>query len=65
MDEEVEEGQFDILLLRFLSVFTYVDLGFQFFSGITQVSLGHKRGWLAISFTIFEVVDVSHQRYIG
>ena len=59
MDEEVEEGQFDILLLRFLSVFTYVDLGFQFFSGITQVSLGQKRGWLAISYSILEVGDVA------
>ena len=59
MDEEVEEGQFDILLLRFLSVFTYVDLGFQFFSGITQVSKGLMRGWLAISLSILEAGNVA------
>ena len=59
MDEEVEEGQFDILLLRFLSVFTYVDLGFQFFSGITQVSKGYMRGWLAISLSILEAGNVA------
>ena len=58
-EEEEEEGHFDISLLRFLSIFIYIDLGFQFFSGITQVSLGHMRGWLAISLSILEAVNVA------
>ena len=58
-EEEEEEGHFDISLLRFLSIFIYIDLGFQFFSGITQVSLGHMRGWLAISLSILEAGNVA------
>ena len=58
-EEEEEEGHFDISLLRFLSIFIYIDLGFQFFSGTTQVSLGHMRGWLAISLSILEAVNVA------
>ena len=58
-EEEEEEGHFDISLLRFLSIFIYIDLGFQFFSGITQVSKGLMRGWLAISLSILEAGNVA------
>ena len=58
-EEEEEEGHFDISLLRFLSIFIYIDLGFQFFSGISQVSLGYMRGWLAISLSILEAGNVA------
>ena len=57
-EEEKEEGQFDISLLCFLSVFIYIDLGFQFFSGITLVSQEYKRGWLSISLSILEAGNV-------
>ena len=58
-EEEEQEGHFDISLLRFLSIFIYIDLGFQFFSGITQVSKGLMRGWLAISLSILEAGNVA------
>ena len=57
-EEEEKEGQFDMSLLRFLSVFIYIDLGFQFFSGITLVSQEYKRGWLSISLSILEAGNV-------
>lgn len=56
-----EEGNFDILLLNFLSVFLYVHLGFQFFSGVTHVSMGDGSffpGWLAIFSSILNMLEV-------
>ena len=60
--EEEEEGNFDISLLRFLSVFLYVHLGFQFFSGVTHVSMGDMSffpGWLAILSSILNMGEVA------
>ena len=59
---EIEEGNFDIYLLRFLSIFLYVHLGFQFFSGVTHVSMGDSAffpGWLAIFSSILNMVEVA------
>ena len=60
--KEEEEGNFDISLLRFLSVFLYVHLGFQFFSGVTHVSMGDMSffpGWLAILSSIMNMGEVA------
>ena len=59
---EEEDGNFDIYLLRFLSVFLYVHLGFQFFSGVTHVSMGDSSffpGWLAILSAILNMGEVA------
>lgn len=59
---EEDEGNFDISLLRFLSVFLYVHLGFSFFSGVTHVSMGDSSffpGWLAILSSILNMGEVA------
>ena len=58
-EHEEKEGKFDIFLLCFLSVFIYIHHGFEFFSGVAQVSMGKKRGWLAIQSSIVDMGDVA------
>ena len=60
--KEEAKGNFDISVLRFLSTFNYVHVGFSLFAGIMHISMGEDSfftGWLSTINSLLNMMEVT------